>query len=359
MKISLAMIVKNEEKHIKKCLESVKNAVDEIVVVDTGSVDNTVKLAKECGAKVFYFEWCDDFAAARNYAAEKCSGEWILVLDADEYVSLGSKENLEKFIEENGDSIGRIEVHNKYEDESGIAFSSEYISRFYPRNIKFKGIVHEQLDSAINRIKMEFRVEHSGYYKVNKSQRNLPLLLKQLENNPKDTYTLYQIGRTLYVDKAYVEAQRYFEECYKYECIDQVKNKKLVIYYLYSIIRSNSNYERGLELINKEKNIYLESADFNFVCGIFYMNLILYDTGKYSGLISNIEKCYLKCIEIGEKNSIVEGVGSYRAEYNLATFYEVTGDINKAYSYYKKSAEALFKPAEERVKILKKILKNL
>jgi len=90
-----------------------------------------------------------------------------------------------------------------------------YSFEFYPRDIKFKGIIHEQLDSNINRVKMDFRVEHSGYYKVNKSQRNLPLLLKQLENNPEDTYTLYQIGRTLYVDKAYLDAQIYFEKCYK------------------------------------------------------------------------------------------------------------------------------------------------
>lgn len=354
MKISLAMIAKNEGKHIKRCLDTVRDIVDEMIVVDTGSNDNTVHIAEKCGAKVFDFEWCDDFSVARNYATEKCSGDWILVLDADEYISIGNRKTLEEFIKTNGNAIGRIEQHNKYEDENGLAFSSEYISRFYPRDIKFKGIIHEQLDSNINRIKMDFRVEHSGYYKVNKSQRNLPLLLKQLENNPEDTYTLYQIGRTLYVDKAYLEAQIYFEKCYKYETIEQTSNKELVIYYLYSIIRSNSNYEKGLEIIRRERKVYLESADFNFVCGIFYMNLILYDINKYVGLMEQIEKCYLKCLEIGDGNSIVEGVGSYRATYNLGAFYEVTGNMQSAYKCYEESARLSFNPAKIRLKNLKK-----
>ncbi|MEQ3338106.1 glycosyltransferase family 2 protein [Clostridium butyricum] len=350
MKISLAMIVKNEEEHLEKCLERIKNIVDEIVIVDTGSTDNTLNIAKTYNAKVFEYEWNNDFSSARNYASEKCIGEWILVLDADEYVSVGDRKTLEEFVKCNNSSIGRIELHNKFEDESGITYSSEYISRFYPKGIKFYGIIHEQLDSNFNRLKMNFRVEHCGYYKTNKAKRNLPLLFKQLEKMPEDFYTLYQIGRTLYVDKSYIEAQKYFEVCCN---LNSNIKKEVVIYYLYSIVRSNLNYEKGLEIINKWKDIYSEDPDFNFVCGIFYMNLILYDTEKYMNLIKCIEKCYLKCIEIGEYNSIVEGVGSYKAEYNLATFYEVTGQMNKAYIYYKKSAEAFFEPAEERLKILK------
>lgn len=352
MKISLAMIVKNEEQHLEKCLERIKNIVDEIVVVDTGSTDNTLNIAKMHNAKVFEYEWNNDFSSARNYASEKCIGDWILVLDADEYVSVGDRTTLEEFAKCNKFAIGKIEQHNKYEDESGVTYSTECISRFYPRGIKFYGIIHEQLDSNLNRLKMNFRVEHCGYYKTNKSRRNLPLLLKQLEKMPGDGYTLYQIGRTLYVDKAYIEAQKYFEVCCK---SDSNVKKEVVIYYLYSIVRSNLNYEKGLEIINKWKDSYSEDPDFNFVCGIFYMNLILYNTEEYMKLIKYIEKCYLKCIEIGEGNAIVEGVGSYKAEYNLAIFYEVTGEINKACIYYKKSAEAFFKPAEERLKILKNI----
>jgi len=84
--ISLAMIVKNEEAALAHCLESVKDLVDEMVIVDTGSTDNTIAIAQEFGARVYHFQWCDDFSAARNESLKYCKGDWILVLDADEAI---------------------------------------------------------------------------------------------------------------------------------------------------------------------------------------------------------------------------------------------------------------------------------
>ncbi|MBP5974452.1 glycosyltransferase family 2 protein, partial [Brasilonema sp. CT11] len=78
------MIVKNEEATLSKCLGSVKNVVDEMVVLDTGSTDSTPQIAEKFGAKVHHFEWCNDFSAARNEALKYVTGDWILVLDADE-----------------------------------------------------------------------------------------------------------------------------------------------------------------------------------------------------------------------------------------------------------------------------------
>lgn len=79
------MIVKNEEQNIRQALSWGKGVVYEQIVVDTGSTDNTAQIAEEMGAKVFHFEWCDDFSAAKNYAIEQASGDWIAFLDADEY----------------------------------------------------------------------------------------------------------------------------------------------------------------------------------------------------------------------------------------------------------------------------------
>ena len=87
MNLTFCIIVKNEEKNLPRCLASVKNVVDEIVVLDTGSTDRTPEIAQEFGAKVHYFEWCNDFAAARNESLKYVTGDWVLVLDADEYLS--------------------------------------------------------------------------------------------------------------------------------------------------------------------------------------------------------------------------------------------------------------------------------
>ena len=84
MKLSLCAIAKNEEAALPKCLSSVKGVVDEIVLLDTGSSDRTVEIALDIGAKVYNFDWCNDFSAARNEALKYVQGDWVLVLDADE-----------------------------------------------------------------------------------------------------------------------------------------------------------------------------------------------------------------------------------------------------------------------------------
>ena len=83
-RLSVCMIVRDEERNLPRCLKSVKSIADEIIVVDTGSQDNTVLVAKELGADVYYFEWCDDFAAARNESLKHATGDWIFQIDADE-----------------------------------------------------------------------------------------------------------------------------------------------------------------------------------------------------------------------------------------------------------------------------------
>lgn len=84
--ISLCMIVRDEEKHLGRCLASVSGLVNEIIIVDTGSKDRTNEVARQFNSKILYYNWTDDFAAARNFGLEQAKGEWILVLDGDEYL---------------------------------------------------------------------------------------------------------------------------------------------------------------------------------------------------------------------------------------------------------------------------------
>lgn len=87
--ISLCMIVKNEEKVLSKCLESVQGIVDEIIIVDTGSTDKTLDVAKKYTDKIYYFDWISDFSAARNESLKYANSDYILILDADEYLEEG------------------------------------------------------------------------------------------------------------------------------------------------------------------------------------------------------------------------------------------------------------------------------
>ena len=94
--LSICMIVRDEETTLPRCLKSVQDVADEVIVVDTGSKDNTVSIARDFGAKVYHFEWRDDFAAARNESLKYASGDWIFQIDADEELLPGSISHLRK-----------------------------------------------------------------------------------------------------------------------------------------------------------------------------------------------------------------------------------------------------------------------
>ncbi|MBO9997594.1 MAG: tetratricopeptide repeat protein [Cyanobacteria bacterium SID2] len=147
MKLSLCSIVKNEESSLPKCLESVRNVVDEIVVLDTGSIDRTVDIAKEAGATVGYFEWCDDFAAARNEALKLVTGDWVLVLDADERLNPDSIEPIRQSIEA-PDAI----VVDLIRQEIGASQSPySIVSRLFRRHpeVRFSRPYHAIVDDSV------------------------------------------------------------------------------------------------------------------------------------------------------------------------------------------------------------------
>ena len=124
-RISQCMIVKNEEKNIERALSWGKTVMWEQIVVDTGSTDRTVEIARGLGARVVTFPWIDDFSAAKNYAIEQCGGDWIALLDADEYMMPEGAEKLPEFIKEmNARGLDGLSTGWQQLDEEGKIFSS-------------------------------------------------------------------------------------------------------------------------------------------------------------------------------------------------------------------------------------------
>lgn len=175
--ISLCMIVKNEEDWLAGCLESVKGLVSEIIIVDTGSSDNTKKIAEDAGAKVFEFAWVDDFAAARNFSISKASGDWILVLDADERLDKKDFEKIRELIKDDKKCYLFAQRHytndhrlSNYIPCSGEApgwerdyagyFESSLV-RLFPRSdsLSYVGLIHELVEYSI---KPPYQTAHSG-----------------------------------------------------------------------------------------------------------------------------------------------------------------------------------------------------
>lgn len=144
-RISLCMIVRNEADTIERCLRSAAPAVDELIVVDTGSTDDTVRIARRYGAVVFSAEWEDDFAAARNVGLERATGDWILVLDADEELAEDAPERLRACVRDRSCSGYYVTIYNYFHSfsEDAAVHSSIRLFRNDPRH-RFEGAIHDK-----------------------------------------------------------------------------------------------------------------------------------------------------------------------------------------------------------------------
>jgi len=204
--ISLAMIVRDEAARLPGCLASVQDAVDEIVVVDTGSADGTPDLARAHGARVVEWAWRDDFAAARNESLRHVAGDWVLVLDADERLAPPGGALVRRLAARaDADGFDCRLVSALPADQPAAAIAHWYCRLFRRRpGVRFEGRVHEQVAPSIRaaggRIeRSDVTILHEGYAAASpaKLQRNLALLRRALAERPDDAFTLLHLGLTL------------------------------------------------------------------------------------------------------------------------------------------------------------------
>lgn len=221
-KLSVVMIVKNEEKMLKECLESVKEA-DEIIICDTGSTDRTQEIALEYTTNCHNFRWCDDFSKARNYAKQFATGDWILSIDADEVLESGGIEKIKQHFSTPSDAIG---VYMK----GGAEY---YVPRCF-RNvpyIEWTGRIHEIINyypRENSEAVITYRTSPAHEYDP---QRNLRMLEKSYEECPNNTRTLYYLGREYYYYKNWDKAK---EILHKYLVIANWLPEIVDAYYLLS-----------------------------------------------------------------------------------------------------------------------------
>ena len=214
--LSLCMIVRDEEKRLGRCLDSVKNLADEIVIVDTGSRDKTVEVAQKYDAKIGYFEWCDDFAAARNKSIELASSDWILWLDADDILPEESHKPIRNAIDQDKNQAYFFILDDRgYEEVSCLQL------RLFPNlpGVHFQMPVHEQVSPSLESlglqmIQTEIRVQHTGYTTPEvvaaKKDRYLKIMEKWIEKHPEDymershvALTYYSVGRLAEAEEVY------------------------------------------------------------------------------------------------------------------------------------------------------------
>jgi glycosyltransferase involved in cell wall biosynthesis len=347
-RLALVMIVKNEERSLARALESVCKHVDKMIILDTGSTDNTVAIAKSFGAEVHHYEWQDDFAAARNAALDKSDATWNLVLDADEWLESGaealSAATLPPIRSRVPNFIGCVRLTNarRSEDEPDKRI---FLPRVLPRGVRYEGRIHEQPASGMRRILLPILYGHDGYTDeqlARKKGRNEALLRAELEVNPQDAYMWYQLGRELFAHGDPAEAADAMVRAYNLVEPDSAIKLAVVVYAIL-LLRRAGRYDEALALVDIEQDNWETAPDFFFAVAELYLEwAYLNPENARDELLPVVETAWLKCLQIGEQpglNSSIEGSGGYRAAYNLANFYKGLGFAEEAARYEQMSLE--------------------
>ncbi|MEH7525349.1 glycosyltransferase family 2 protein [Bacillus sp. JJ1503] len=351
--ISLVMIVKDEEENLGACLDSVESYVSEIIIVDTGSTDNTLEIARDYGAKVYEYTWTNDFASARNFALSKSTSDWNLILDADEQIMSWDKDKVNSLLQDKH-FIGKVNIKSNFLQNNEERYSQLYISRLIPKGAYYSGKIHEQVVSNLPRIELPIDVFHTGYFQTDKSGRNLTILKEELSNHPRNAYILFQLARQYKTMSLYQDAAHFFKRSYEVADRSEGYFTDLVVNYIYTLIELKQYYP-AFEIIDQMNVPLGNSPDYQFVCGIFYMNFVLSDTAKNIDFLPLIERSYLICLALGERNEreIVLGTCSFLAAYNLGVYYEMFNQKDKAIYFYEISAGHNYIPAKSRLIALK------
>jgi hypothetical protein len=204
MRVSATLIVRDESAFIEACLQSLVGIVDEIVVVDTGSIDDTVTKALQFPIKLHRFEWCNDFSAARNHAISRASGEWILYIDADERVEVRDPAHWRDAVRDECKAGWRLRFYPRV---GWTPYSELRLFRNDPR-IRFRGVIHERVHEGANAVCKsdgleigfsDIALHHVGYERGqrHKVTRNVPLLRAFLAADPTRVYCWWHLGEML------------------------------------------------------------------------------------------------------------------------------------------------------------------
>lgn len=294
------MIVKNEEKNIERALSWGKDIVWEQIVVDTGSTDRTVEIAESMGAKVYHFQWIDDFAAAKNFAIEKASGDWIAFLDADEYFMPEETAKIMPLL----NKLNRTPYHVMltswmHINQAGKIFAGGVQTRIFRRleGLWYRKRIHEELEwnggSIVNctvDASNELAILHSGYNHETssdkqKGERNARLILMELQENPDDYDMMGYLGDSYYaagddIDRAELWYRKSIERMPEH--LDEYDVRSAVTFWKLMTILYNKGDGRALmEIYEKAVRLMPKESDYDYIAGKFYTEKQDFKKGAY------------------------------------------------------------------------------
>lgn len=316
--ISLCMIVKNEEASIERCLESVHDMVDEIIIVDTGSTDRTVEICKTYTNNIHSFQWNDDFSKARNSSIERAKSQWVLWLDADEELDRENIKDLKAVLTDKKEMVLYVPIINYI----GESIQEEEVYKIYqPRlfrngqGILFHNRIHETLvfpDADLADDTLDLVIKHYGYLdsittSKKKHDRNLSLLRLELQNERHSPWIEYHVAAEYYNAGDYENAF-HFANYTILRFIESGLIPPAMVYRLkYAILLDSDNIDGAWPSINQAILLYPDYVDLYYIKAT-----ILFQLENYEEAITALDQC----LSLGEDNRnylILKGTGSFRA----------------------------------------------
>lgn len=322
-KLSLCMIVRDEERWLARCLGSVREAVDEMIVVDTGSADRSKQIALSFGAAVYDCEWRDNFAEARNYGLERATGDWVMWLDADEEVEKGEAARLRDVLSDrSGALLGGVRLVNYYGSSPPDYNRSHLLTqyRLFRRSaaFRFRNAIHEQLNTdgadmtEASAMMLPVTVHHYGYLDetVNgkrKLMRNLRLLEREKRNGGAGPWVDYHIASEFYRAEAFAEAFKFVNLSIGGFLEQGLMPPSLLYKLKYSILLGTAPGESAAEGIELAIRMYPDYVDLHFCKGLLLLGMKRVDEAL---------SAFQHCIELGDNGTphlVTVGAGSFRA----------------------------------------------
>lgn len=326
-RITLVMIARDEAARIDRALASARPWVDDCVVLDTGSRDDTARIARAAGARVESFRWVDDFAAARNAALDIAGADWHLILDADEWIDSGG-EAIAALRGQLPEFVAQLRVDSLQETSGVRSAAPSWISRVLPGRVRYAGNVHEQPVHRLPVRRLAVSIGHDGYLAdalAAKAGRNAALLQRALSRSPRDAYLWYQLGKDHDVYGRHAQAL---------DCLDRAAAlmsspppgwaHDLTVRSLHALKRSKRHAD-AVPRAEAAMAGWPDSPDVFFALGDLLLDWAADEPARAGELLPMIEAAWTRCLEIGERPDLegaVSGRGSTLAAYNLTLLYE-------------------------------------
>jgi GT2 family glycosyltransferase len=337
IKVTLTTIVRDEEKNLPQCLESVRCLFDEIIVVDTGSVDRTVEIARSFGARVFDFVWVDDFGAARNAALARATGDYAFWLDADDVMDPPERARLGRLLSQlrPGEETAYVVrcACDPGRDGSGGNTVVDHVRLFPVReDVRWTYRVHEQILPALNRAAVPVRwsdviVRHTGYtdpeLRARKLVRDWRILCEELEDRPGDPFVLFNLGAIAVERQEWRQALGFLRHS-----LTGSAPSDSIVRKLYALIARSHQMlgEPGLALSSCAEGLKLDPGDAEL---LFREAVVRRHTGDPAGA----ERCWRRILTLRRPEryaSVDMGIYGHLTRRNLAVLATERGDREEA-----------------------------